>query len=109
VKRKSNSRKAVRSTTKAGGAIKAGWWHLSGNTEYPYRLYLLFVNRAPALWHLYGRSANMFQVQVLKAELLEAMKGCLHDLEEMKLLSPGDLDIIDERRVLRRKIAELED
>jgi hypothetical protein len=51
----------------------------------------------------------MFQVQVLKAELLEAMKGCLRVLEEMKLLSPGDLDIIDERRVLRRKIAELED
>jgi hypothetical protein len=51
----------------------------------------------------------MFRVQVRKAELLRAMKGCLHDLEELKLLSPGDLDIIDERRILRKKIAELED
>jgi hypothetical protein len=50
----------------------------------------------------------MIQIQVLRAELLEAMKGCLHDLEELKLLSPDDLDIIDERRILRRKIAELE-
>jgi len=50
----------------------------------------------------------MVQIQVLRAELLEAMKGCLHDLEELKLLSPDDLDIIDERRILRRKIAELE-
>jgi len=41
-------------------------------------------------------------------ELLEAMKGCLHDLEELKLLTPDDLDIIDERRILRVKIAELE-
>jgi hypothetical protein len=36
------------------------------------------------------------------------MKGCLHDLEELKLLNPDDLDIIDERRILRQKIAELE-
>jgi hypothetical protein len=50
----------------------------------------------------------MAEVQVLKTELLEAMKGCLHDLEEMKLLSPDDLDIIDERRILRQKISELE-
>jgi hypothetical protein len=50
----------------------------------------------------------MVQIQVLRVELLEAMRGCLHDLEELKLLSPDDLDIIDERRILRRKIAELE-
>ena len=50
----------------------------------------------------------MVQIQVPRAELLEAMKGCLHDLEELKLLNPDDLDIIDERRILRRKIAELE-
>jgi hypothetical protein len=47
-------------------------------------------------------------VQVPRADLLEAMKGCLHDLEELKLLSPDDLDIIDERRILRQKIAEME-
>jgi hypothetical protein len=45
---------------------------------------------------------------VLKLELLEAMKDCLHDLENVKLLSPDDLDIIDEKRILRHKIAELE-
>ena len=52
--------------------------------------------------------ANMVQIQVLRAELLEAMKGCLYDLEELKLLSPDDLDIFDERRILRQKIAKLE-
>jgi hypothetical protein len=52
--------------------------------------------------------AKMIQTQVLRAELLEAMKGCLHDLEELKLFSPDDLDIIDERRILRQRIAELE-
>jgi len=45
---------------------------------------------------------------VPKPELLDAMKDCLHDLENVKLLSPEDLDIIDEKRILRRKIAELE-
>jgi hypothetical protein len=36
------------------------------------------------------------------------MKDCLRTLDALKLLSPCDLDIIDERRILRRKIAELE-
>ena len=40
--------------------------------------------------------------------LLHAMKDCLRDLENTKLISPGDLDIIDEKRILRQKIAELE-
>jgi hypothetical protein len=44
----------------------------------------------------------------IEPELLDAMKGCLHDLENVKLLSPDDLDIIDEKRLLRQKIAELE-
>jgi hypothetical protein len=56
----------------------------------------------------YVQGSAMVQVYVPRAELLEAMKGCLHDLEELKLLSPDDLDIIDERRTLRQKIAELE-
>jgi hypothetical protein len=50
----------------------------------------------------------MFQVRVPRAELVDEMKGCLHDLEELKLFSRDDLDIIDERRILRQKIAELE-
>ena len=33
---------------------------------------------------------------------------CLQDLENVELLSPDDLDIIDEKRSLRQKIAELE-
>jgi hypothetical protein len=45
---------------------------------------------------------------VVKADLLVAMKDCLHDLENTELLSPEDLDIIDEKRVLRRKIHEME-
>jgi hypothetical protein len=40
--------------------------------------------------------------------LLDAMKDCLRDLENTTLISPDDLDIIDEKRILRQKIAELE-
>ena len=47
----------------------------------------------------------MVQVYVPRAELLEAMKGCPHDLEELKLFSPDDL----ERRIFRQKIVELEE
>jgi len=45
---------------------------------------------------------------VPKPELVHAMKDCLRDLENTKLISPNDLDIIDETRILRKKIAELE-
>jgi hypothetical protein len=44
----------------------------------------------------------------LEPELLDAMKDCLRDLENTKLLSPDDLDIIDQKRILRQKIDELE-
>jgi hypothetical protein len=44
----------------------------------------------------------------INAELLVEMKKCLVELECLKLLSPNDLDIIDERRILRLKISELE-
>lgn len=47
-------------------------------------------------------------VQVLRADLLDAMKDCLRDLETVKLLSPDDLDILDEKRILRQKIDGLE-
>jgi hypothetical protein len=36
------------------------------------------------------------------------MKDCLRDLENVKLLSPDDLDILDEKRSLRQKIDKLE-
>jgi hypothetical protein len=39
---------------------------------------------------------------------LHAMKDFLRDLEKVELLSPDDLDIIDQKRILRQKIAELE-
>lgn len=45
---------------------------------------------------------------VQKSELLNAMRECLIDLENAKLMSPDDLDIIDQRRVLRQLIIELE-
>jgi hypothetical protein len=44
----------------------------------------------------------------LEPELLDAMKDCLRDLENVRLISPDDLDIIDQKRILRQKIAELE-
>jgi hypothetical protein len=47
-------------------------------------------------------------VEVLRADLLDAMKDCLRDLENVKLLSPDDLDILDEKRILRQKIDKLE-
>jgi hypothetical protein len=40
--------------------------------------------------------------------LLQAMKDNLRDLGDLKLLSPGDLDITDEKRILRQQIAALE-
>jgi hypothetical protein len=43
-----------------------------------------------------------------KPELLDAVKDCLHDLENVELLSPDDLDIIDQKRSLRQKIDQLE-
>ena len=47
-------------------------------------------------------------VRIPRADLLTAMKHRLQGLEELKLLSPDDLDIIEEKRVLRKKIAKLE-
>ncbi len=38
----------------------------------------------------------------------DAMKNRLDDLENVKLLSPDDLDIIEEKRILRQKIAKME-
>jgi hypothetical protein len=40
--------------------------------------------------------------------LLRAMKDSLRDLENVELISPDDIDIIDQKRILRQKIAELE-
>ena len=45
---------------------------------------------------------------VSKPELVDAMKDCLRNLENTKLISPNDLDIVVEKRILRQKIAELE-
>ncbi len=38
----------------------------------------------------------------------DAMKNRLDDLENVKLLSPDDLEIIEEKRILRQKIAKME-
>lgn len=45
--------------------------------------------------------------QIPRAELLDAMQKCLRDLENTELLSPDDLDIIDQKRTLRQQIAGL--
>jgi hypothetical protein len=43
-----------------------------------------------------------------QADLLQALKQSLHDLDNVKLLSPDDLDILDLRRNLREQIAAIE-
>ena len=45
---------------------------------------------------------------MLKSELLDAMRGSLRDLENLRLFSPSDLDILTQKRELKKKIAELE-
>jgi hypothetical protein len=52
------------------------------------------------------RRANMRHL--VPPESLDVVKDCLRDLENVELLSPDDLDIIDEKRSLRQKIGELE-
>ena len=41
-------------------------------------------------------------------ELLQAMKDSLRDLDNLKLLGPNDLEILDLRRSLKEQIAALE-
>jgi hypothetical protein len=43
-----------------------------------------------------------------RSELLETLKECLRDLENVKLFSPDDPDIVYHKRVLREEIAALE-
>lgn len=50
----------------------------------------------------------MRHVSVHDREMLDAMKASLRDLQNVKLLSPNDLDILSLRRELRAKIADLE-
>jgi hypothetical protein len=45
---------------------------------------------------------------IVQPELLDIMKDRLRDLENIQLLSPDDLDIIDQKRSLRQQIADLE-
>ena len=45
---------------------------------------------------------------ILKADLLQAMKESVRDLENLRLLSPNDLEILTLRRNLERQIAALE-
>ena len=46
--------------------------------------------------------------RVSKSELLEAMRESLRNLENTKLLSPDDLDILKSRHDLEAKISKLE-
>jgi len=45
---------------------------------------------------------------VPKADLLDALKQSLRDLENLKLLSPNDLAVLDLRRSLKDQVAALE-
>lgn len=51
-------------------------------------------------------SANMRHIP--HRDLLQAMKASLHDLENLKLLSPDDLEILNLRHSLQNRIAALE-
>ncbi len=50
--------------------------------------------------------ANMRHV--LQPELLDAMKACLRDLENVKTVSPDDPQLVKLKQNLRKKITELE-
>ena len=45
---------------------------------------------------------------VLQPELLDAMKACLRDLENVKTVSPNDPQLVKLKQNLRKKITELE-
>ena len=44
----------------------------------------------------------------LEPELLDAMKDCLHDLDNVKTVSPDDPQLERLKQNLRKKITELE-
>ena len=44
----------------------------------------------------------------LEPELLDAMKDCLRDLENVKTVSPDDPQLVKLKQNLRKKITELE-
>ena len=46
--------------------------------------------------------------QLLKTQILDALKESLRDLETLKLVSAGDPHVADLKRHLRAKISELE-
>jgi hypothetical protein len=54
-----------------------------------------------------GRNANMRHIP--QAALLEALRQSLRDLENLTLLSPEDLQIIEARRNLKAEIASMEE
>jgi 3-methyladenine DNA glycosylase AlkC len=46
--------------------------------------------------------------RVPKSELLKAMKSSLRELENVKILSPDDIEILRLRRTVRQQIDQLE-
>jgi hypothetical protein len=46
--------------------------------------------------------------EILTTEVLESMRACLRNLNNVKLFSPDDPDVIRLKEHLREKIAELE-
>jgi hypothetical protein len=66
---------------------------------------ILTVSCLAVSWKCPG-SAQMRHVP--KADLLEALKQSLRDLENLKLVSPNDLDSLNLRRNLKEQTAAIE-
>lgn len=58
-----------------------------------------------AMMAQYGRTILN---EAVKAALIDAMKERVRDLEKLILISPDDMEIVYQKRILREKIAELE-
>jgi len=63
-------------------------------------------NRTQGFETLETGDANMRHV--FQPELLDAMKDCLRDLENVKTVSPDDPQLVKLKQNLRKKITELE-
>jgi hypothetical protein len=66
------------------------------------------ISQSADCWDHLLMSLSAKTRHVPQADLLQAMKDSLRDLENLKLLSPADLEIVDLRRSLKERIAALE-
>ena len=64
------------------------------------------IERTLPFWHPDKMDAPTRQI--LTMELLDVMRACLHDLNNVKLFRPDDPDVIRVKQHLREKIADME-